>query len=729
MLHHRFARIAGSLLTLLAVQAVAAPEETPVDVTPAPTSTEAPAVVAHSEAPAEEIKTPFITQLPNFSELKIDNYLANIDNAILECNHKIAAALKQPPTWNNTVQPIMEQVAKVKAAWNLLIILNTVAQTEQTTHTLNSLLPKIAQFHNNIMHNHDLYQAYLTIAKSKDFALLTPTQQITITQTIQDFKLNGADLNQMQQQRYFQIIQRLRDLGKQYLHNLSEATDTWQYFIPATDAHRMDGLPDFIKTQAANIAQAQGKSGWVITLNDACLIAVESYAKDRKLREIVYTAFATLASAQDQDPVRRKWDNTDTIAETLKLRQELGKLLGFNNYAEYAVADRQPPDPAQALQFLEDLASKIKPAAKKEFSALQAFAKQDNVTDLKAWDIAYYAQWNKAILAGDSQKKSKEYFRTHLLTQSFFNLASILFNINFTEVKDASTWHPDVKLYNIVDVENKPIAYVYLDLYARDGKNPNNRTQMYTTRINAATPILPVAVISTNLRTDANDLLSHDAVVKLFSEFGEMLQRCLATLDYPNFSGNNGMTWDAIALSSQFMQYWAWQKDYLMDITASYKTGAKIPDNLIATLTKVNNFDAAINMLQQLQLAMLDLRMHLNLPTDAGKSVQEIFLDIRNKYDILPNAAVDMFPNRFTESFTTDFASTYFTYYWDQSLAADAFGTFLENGIFSAKIGHKFRDTLLEQGGQTSVEDLFLKFRDRGPQLNYLLTLSEIQTK
>lgn len=704
--------LVGLLLSCLLSHATAEPAAT----TPAPTP--APAATNATPATAPTPATPIPAQLPNFQAIDLDDYCWNVNMMLQNFANVISNTIQQPPTWNNSFQPLEEHIHKIKSAWNLLIILNNVAPTDQTTATLNALLPKIAEFHGNLMQNKELYKTFVTMQKSKEFAKLTPTQQVTINQTVQDYQLNGVGLNAQQNQRFLEIIQRLRELGLQYSSNLQNATNAWQLYIAPQDQNKLDGIPDSIKQQAAAKAKSINKDGWLLTLDSNCLVGVESYAKNRDLRETLYKAFINLGTG--------KWDNTSIVGETLQLRKELAALLGYPNYAAYANADRQPPDPTQALQFLEELATKLKPSATKDFSQLQMFAKQDNVTDLQAWDIAYYAEWYKAAIAKDSQTKSMEYFQTKTVLQGLFNLVSILFNVDFTEITGASVWDPSVKLYCITDVLKQPIAYVYLDLYARDGKMSADRVQMYTTRLQAQNPILPVAVMSTSLKANSLDLITHESVVRLFTEFGEVLQRSLMQLDYPGFSSTTGMTWDSLALSSQFMQYWAWQREFILDMAVHYKTGAKMPEDLFRTLTAAHNVDAALNLLQQIQMAIFDLRIHLNASNNKGMTALDIFNEVRKQYEVLPTIENDNLPNRFSETFTTDYAATYYSYYWDKSLAADSFSAFIENGIFSAKIGHKFRDTMLQQGGQASVLDLFKKFRNKEPEYKYLLSLNNI---
>ncbi len=703
------------LLTCYAIFAVAEPNP-PMDVA-APSSNVATTpepTIAPKDTPKPK---DLIPQLPNFKNIQAASLASNVLSGFEKCDEVISAALQQPISWDNTLQPILDQLAIIKSSWNLLIILNNVDQSGETRNSLNDLAPKMSDFHRKVMRNPELYKAMLNIQDSSDFVKLTTTQQVFINQTLLDYKLYGAELTATQQQEYAEIITNLRAAAEKYTSNLNNATDSWQYYVAPQDVRTIEGLPEFIVKDAAALAKENNKNGWLFDLSRNNLVAVETFAKDRKLRETFYKAFATLASKEDPDANRQQWDNTPLVAETIKLRSKLATLLGYPNFAAYAIADRSPPDAAQALQFLVDLASKLKPLAEQEFAQLLSFAKMDK-EKIQPWDVAYYAQWEKGTIAADSQNQSREYLQIDNVIQGLLNLTSILFNVNAVVVEDASTWDPSVKLYKLTDVQNNIIGYFYLDLYTRTNKSPTDKTLIYTPRLHPGTNTVPVAVMCTNLRDNELKLITHGDLLHIFAQFGDVLQRLMATMDYAMLSNSNGMHWDAIAQASQFMQNWAWQKQFIQDISKHYKTGEKIPDALFDTLKKANDFDKAINLLQQIQLAIFDLRIHLNLTTDEGKSALAIYKEITSEFEVLPTIKTDNLPNRFTETFTSNIAATYYCYYWDKSIAADAFAYFMENDAFSAKIGHKYRDTLLEQGGQASLLDLFTKFRGRPPVVN-----------
>jgi oligopeptidase A len=675
---NKLARIAGLFLVLVAFQ---------VQSEPTPTVNYSPT----------EYSLLTVPQLPDFQNLNIDDFTPAMVAAMQAYNDKLSSVLQQPISWQNTILPLAAEMNRIKSIWNLLNIVS---------HSSNTLAASVYEFHNKVMHNKELYRAFLAVKANVDFNKLTPAQQLYINQSILAFKQYGADLTPAQLQRYDEIVQRLGYLANQFTANLDTATAAWQYHITPQEKKRLEGLPDVTKKNAAAKAAELGKRGWVLTLDDSCLIAVMSFSKNIELRKTMYTAYTSLAT-----------DNDKIVTETLALRQELASLIGYPNYAAYTLADRQPPDAAQVMQFLQDIAGKLKPQAQKELANLQSFAtKKDQVRQLLPWDIAYYAEALKFDLYSVNEDATREYISQQKTITGIFNLTSIIFGVQFQEVKDASTWNSDVKLYLITDTSNNKLGYFYVDLFARPNKQAGISTKTYVPRFNYenGTMLLPTSVISTNFSTDNKNTLTHDDIVVFCNQFGIMLENTLAMQDYPAIAGTTGVTVDAVELSSQFMQNWAWQPQAIKDIT-------KLPDAIFNNLLAARNFDAALDLLRQLEFAMFDLRLHLNLATDKGKKPQEILNEIRQQYGVLPTLPQDQYANRFVNIFGYQYAASYYQPYWAQMLASDAIAAFAENGVFSSKIGHKYYTEILQKGGTASTLDLFIKFRGREPDSKYLL--------
>jgi oligopeptidase A len=703
MRHLKLARIAGFLVLLMAVAAVS------------------------NANPLLDKTTPF----PDFATITPADFAPALDSVLTDYNNTLKKILTTPPSWDNTIQPLEEAVNNVTRVWNIISHLNAATKSEQIKSSYAAQLPKITGFYSTIMYNSDLNKAFKTIKSSDEFAKLSREQQVLINQMLADFKYAGADLTADKKERYNKINARLQELSNNFESNLQAATSAWTYNIPPGEGSKLDGVPEPIKIAATQRAKAKGQTGWNLTLDLACLNAIETYAKNRDLRQTMYTSFSSIASDQDPDPTHKKWDNGPLIIEIVSLRQELARLLEYDNYAAYVLSDKEQPSTDKVMGFLGDLAKQSKTAAANELQNLTDFAKlKDNISSLEAWDIAYYTEYYKQSKYGISQDVMRQYFPEDQVFTGLFNTLSLVFGIQIQEIKKPSVWHPTVRLFELKDQTNTTRGYFYTDLYDRDLKNIDDQFQVLQSRLRLSdgTMQLPISFIQANFAANDQRLLTHGNVVNLFQECGHMLQQTLSLANYPSISGMNGMAWDASELNSHFMQEWTWQLQVVNDISKNINTGATLPEAIFNNLVAAKNFDSGLIMLKQLEFALFDFRLYLNLPADHNKNAMDLLTDIRQQISVVPSLKSDRFPNRFNHIFSGSFAAGYYGYQWAAMLGSDAFAAFQENGFFNPQIGRKYVQTILEQGGTKSTLDLFVDFRGRQPRLTPLLQQEGIAT-
>ncbi len=683
------------------------------------TNMEAKTEATTPDAPKEikEIPNP-ITQLPNFNNVNTNTLIKQINHTITVCKQDIKDFLSSEEKFIDSIYPLLNNLALLKSYWNTIIIINNVKHDNNTQNSIDKILPEVARFQHELTHNSDIYQKLRNVKDSKEFADFDTSSQVFIDAALLDFRNNGVGLPKMEQNRYIQIIDRLHALAKEFNNNLQTAKQSWQYFIPLNESQKTAGRPNAILEIAKAKAGSANKEGWLFNLDDSNLVAIETYAKDRSVREAFYRSFISIASTQDPNLVRRKWDNTQVVAEIIDLRQELAKLIKYNNYAEYAISDREPPDTAQIYEFLVKLATELKQSAKEEYKELINFTNQ-GTSKLQPWDVAYYAQLQKYILSKDNANFAKDYLNTENVLTGMLDLISLLFNIDFQLQTDAKTWNKDIQLYAITDVNNQKIGYVYLDLYNREDKINSNKNFAYQQRLKTNIEVLPVNIISCNF-SDKYEYITYNQMQQLFFQFGDVLAKTLSQLNYPLLNSNYGALTDAYTEAGLFLRGWSADKQYLQDAINVYQTENIVPTESIVNLLKANEYNQAINMLQQVQLALFDFRIHLNLPIDKDKSALEIYNNIKSEFEVIPGLTTDILPNRLSETFTSGHAATFYTYYWAQHIAKDAMQVFIEHDLYSAKIGKKFKNTLLEKAGQQSIIELYKQFINHQSNNAYL---------
>ncbi len=467
------------------------------------------------------------------------------------------------------------------------------------------------------------------------------------------------------------------------------------------------------------LAEHNNVEGYWLTLDFPSYFPALTYADNRDLRETLYHAYATRAS--EIGPNGGEFDNTAIIDAILALRQDIAELLGFAHYADLSLANKMAKSPATVMTFLDDLVAKSRPQAQREFAALKTYAaEQLGLPDLQPWDIAYAAEKLKQAEYAISQEQLRDYFPVPKVLDGLFAIAGKLFDITFAVQHNLSRWHNDVITY-AVKSDGQTIAYFYLDLYARQGKNSGAWMNGAVDNINSSLKQQqPVAYLVCNFipPTDGQPAyLSHDEVVTLFHEFGHGLHHMLTQVPYSSISGINGVEWDAVELPSQFMENFCYQRQVLADMSAHRDNGETLPDALFDKLIAAKNFQSAMTMVRQLEFSLFDMIIHSQPCDDVLQTLQSV----RDAVAVTPAPAYNRFPMSFSHIFAGGYAAGYFSYKWAEVLSADAFARFEEEGVYNKAVGAAFKQEILQKGASRTAMENFVAFRGREPDITALL--------
>jgi oligopeptidase A len=665
-----------------------------------------------------------ITELPQFSKIKAEHVVPAIEQLLDQARQTIATQLQNgaPYTWQSLVEPIEAAEDRLNKAWSPVSHMNTVINSDDMREAYNACLPKLSEYATETGQNLELYQAYKSIHDSAEFASLDRGQQKMINNALRDFHLSGVDLAADKQARYKEISQQLSKLASQFEENLMDATNAWQKVI--TDVEQLKGLPESALAQAKQSAEAEGKEGWLISLQFPSYLAVMTYADNRELRREHYQAYSTRAS--DQSPDADKWDNSEAMEQILALRHEKAQLLGFNNYAEYSLATKMADSTDTVVNFLEDLAEKSLGQAQRDLDELRQFAASEHgLEDLQAWDIGYYSEKMRQHFYQLSQEQVKAYFPVSRVLPGLFAIVEKLYGLQISPITEFDSWHPDAHFYQIIDKDQQPRGRFYLDLYARAKKRGGAWMDDCVGRKKTADGIQhPVAYLVCNFTPPTGDqpaLLTHDEVETLFHEFGHGLHHMLTQIDHLGVSGINGVEWDAVELPSQFMENWCWEKEALALISGHYQTGEALPDELFAKMLAAKNFQAGMMMVRQLEFSLFDFKIHQDYDPAQGGRIYQTLQSIRDRVAVVKPPVFNRFAHSFSHIFAGGYAAGYYSYKWAEVLSADAFSLFEENGIFDRATGEAFLHNVLEQGGSSEAMSLFKNFRGREPKIDALL--------
>ena len=673
--------------------------------------------------------------LPRFAEFKPEYVTPAIDQLLADARAAVvrAEAAATPAEWDAFVAPLDDATEKLGRAWGQVSHLHSVMDSPELREVYNANLPKITIFYAELGQNEALFAKYKALQASPGYAALSAARKKIVENELRDFRLGGAELPADKKARFMQVQEELAQLSAKFEENLLDATNEFVLFIE--DAAELAGVPADVLAMMKAAAEADGKTGYKITLHMPSYLPVMQYADNRALREQVYRAYVTRASdfppaTAPGDTGEAKWDNTPLIASILRLRREAAELLGFRSYAEVSLAAKMADTPAEVLKFLDELGARARPYAEKDYAELKAFARDElGMSDLQAWDNTYVSEKLSVARYSFSDQEVKQYFPEPRVLAGLFKLIETLYGLHVRE-DQAPTWHPDVKFYTLTDHGGQRIGQFYLDLYARASKRGGAWMDDVITRRRKGDAIqTPVAYLNCNFSGPVGDkpaLFTHDEVITLFHETGHGLHHLLTQVEELGVSGINGVEWDAVELPSQFMENFCWEWDVLKHMTAHVDTGEPLPRALFDKMLAAKNFQSGLQTLRQIEFASFDMHLHDDFDPSGSRTAQDLIDDIRRKVAVIIPPAYNRFPNNFSHIFAGGYAAGYYSYKWAEVLSADAYALFEDEaegygGVLNPEVGHRFWSEILAQGGARPALESFKAFRGREPTLDALL--------
>lgn len=656
-------------------------------------------------------------RLPDFANIRPEHVLPALESLLEDYRRGVERrfAADRAADWS-MVEEETEWADALDRAWSAVSHLNSVADSEELREAYNKGLELITRHANWRQQHIGIFQAYKKLKSSPYFAGLTPVQQRIVELELRDFSLAGVALPPEQQSEYREISMRLSKLGAKFSENVLDATHAWTRHFDHPGA--LKGLPDTELQVLAGIAANHGKTGWMVDLTGPAFQAVMTYAEDRSLREEVYTAYATRAS--DQGPMAGQWDNGPVIREMLALRHRLAVLLGFGNYAEYALSCRMADSPQTVLDFLHGLARQAQRAAREQFRVLTRFADgQGARTPLAPWDTAFWSERYRQAELALSDEEMKPYFPLDRMIEALTHTAGCLFGIRLEADDTAPAWHPDVRYYWLLDANGRRFAGLYMDLFARRRKRGGAWMDVCLSRHRTdSAQQLPVAFLTCNFPHAVGDqpsLLTHDDMQTLFHEFGHCLHHLLTEVDWPQVGGINNVEWDAVELPSQLLENWCWDEQILRRCARHYRSGEPLPDDLLERLLRSRRFQKALFLMRQLEYAITDFRLHREYDPQRPRNPLDVLEEVRAEVAVVPAPHWNRFLNGFAHIFGGGYAAGYYSYLWAEQLAADAWEAFREGGALHPEMGERLRREILAAGASRSALESFIAFRGRAP--------------
>ncbi|WPB58467.1 M3 family metallopeptidase [Xylophilus sp. GOD-11R] len=668
------------------------------------------------------------SDLPLFDRVRPEDVAPATDQLLVEAEQALetVTAPDFPADWSAIAKVLDVATERLGRAWGVVGHLNAVADTPELRAAYNAAMPKVTEFWTRLGADERLFAKY----KSIDTAVLDAEQRQAHKNAMRNFVLSGAELQGAARERFAELQERQAELSQKFSENALDATDAFAYYATLEE---LAGVPEDAIASARAAAEAAGREGYKLTLKMPSYLPVMQFAHSSELRRTLYTAYVTRASEIGTDE-QRKFDNSAIIKETLALRREEARLLGYDNFAQVSVVPKMAESPAEVIAFLQDLARRAKPYGEKDVADMRAFAIEKlGLADPQPWDWTYVGEKLKEARYSFSEQEVKQYLPAPKVLAGLFKIVETLFDVQIRR-DQAPVWHPTVEFYRIERARPSGQAPVlvgqfYLDPSARAGKRGGawmDDVRARWLRPDDGRLQTPVAQLVCNFGEGIGGkppMLTHDDVITLFHEFGHGLQHMLTQVNEHDVSGINGVEWDAVELPSQFMENFVWEWDVLRHMTAHADTGEPLPRELFDKMLAAKNFQSGLATLRQVEFSLFDMLLHAE--HDPAQDFMPLLATIRQDVAVLQSPAFSRTAHTFSHIFAGGYAAGYYSYKWAEVLSADAYAAFEEtagaDGQPDPETGRRYREAILESGGSRPAMESFKAFRGRAPTIDALL--------
>jgi oligopeptidase A len=657
-----------------------------------------------------------------FEAIRAEHVEEAVDTLLAQSRARLAEVAREgrERTYQNTLGALDDATEELEHTMAIIAHLEAVATTPSLREAYNAIQPKVSEFYAHIPLDAGLYRALKDFAETAEARALDPARARFLKQTLDDFRRHGAELDDANKKRLATLSVELSRLTTQYSQNLLDATNAFEVVV--ADRARLGGLPESALEAAAESARARGHANaFRFTLQQPSYVAVLTYADDRSLREQLYRAFNTRAT-------RPPYDNRQLIAEILRLRKEKARLLGFENFADLNLEDRMAKTGERAMSFVQELREATLPHFERENQELLGFRRElegPSAPELEPWDVGYYAEKLRRARYDFDEEALRPYFSVDGVLTGLFALVQRLYGVQVQRRTDASTYHPDVRYYVVLDEAAREIGAFYADLYPRESKRGGAWMADFITGIPGGKHHRHLGVMCANASPPVGDrpaLLTHHDVETLFHEFGHLLHHLLGRPKVRSLAGTL-VAWDFVELPSMIMENFCWERAVLDSFAHHYRTGDAIPDELLNKLARTRTFRAANAQMRQLGFAAADLLMHIAYDSAKDGDVIAYARRIAQEHaaTVLPEdyAMIAGFSHLFSSP--VGYAAGYYSYKWAEVLEADAFSRFAEKGVLSREVGEEFRARILSRGNEADPMELYVAFMGREPSPKALL--------
>lgn len=675
--------------------------------------------------PASQTGNPFFTEyttphgVPPFDQIKVEHYKPAFLQGMDEQKKEIEAILnqKEEPTFENTIVALDQSGKLLRKVSSVFYGLNSANTNDEMQALSKELSPLLSKHSDDISLNPELFKRVKAVYDNRASLGLDAEQAKLLEETYKDFERGGANLPEEKQARLRELNNEISMLQLTFGQNMLKETNAFKLVVEKEED--LAGLPADLIATAAETAKAQGLEGkWVFTLHNPSVMPFLQYAVNRDLRRQIFEGYINRGNNNNE------CDNKEVVKKLITVRLEKAKLMGYDDYAAFALENRMAKDEKNVYKLLDEIWAPALAKAKDELKDIQQQIKKEGGNfEAEGWDWRYYAEKAKQEKFNVDENEVRPYLQLDSVRQGAFYSANRLFGIRFKQVNNLPLPHPDAQAFECTDKDGTSLGVLYMDFFPRTSKRGGAwcgtyRSQSYEN----GKKIAPVVTVVCNFTPPAPGqpaLLTVDEAHTLFHEFGHALHNFFKDVHY---SGVSGVPRDFVELPSQLMEHWAFAPEVLKVYAKHYQTGEDIPLDIVQKIEKSGTYGQGFVTTEYLAASYLDMDYHVLTSVPSDMDIIRFEAQTLGKRGLLKQIPSRYRSTYFNHTMGGGYTAGYYSYIWAEVLEADAFEAFKETGdIFNQKVAGKYRSCILTPGGIKDAMDMYRDFRAKDPDTTPLL--------
>ena len=662
-----------------------------------------------------EYTTPF--QVPPFDQIKMEHYKPAFLQGMEEQQKEIDAIVNnpEPATFQNTIAALDQSGALLRKVSTVFYGLKSANTNDEMDALSRELSPLQSKHSDDIALNEKLFARIKAVYENPGD--LDKEQKKLLEETYKDFVRGGANLDAESQKKLRELNSEISMLQLTFGQNMQKETNAFQLIVDKEED--LAGLPQNLIASAAETAKEAGMEGkWIFTLHNPSVMPFLQYADNRDLREKIFKGYINRGNNGNE------YDNKEVVRKLLKARLEKAKLMGYENYASFALEERMAKTPDAVYKLLDQIWTPTLSKAKEELADINAEIKKDGKTfTAEGWDSRYYADRAKKAKFDLDENQVRPYLKLENVRDGVFYVANKLYGITFTQLDNLPLPHPDAQAFECKDKDGSHLGVLYMDFFPRASKKGgawcgSYRSQTYKDGKKVA-PVVTVVCNFTKPAAGQPALLSADEANTLFHEFGHALHNLFKDVHY---YGVASVPRDFVELPSQIDEHWAFEPEVLNVYAKHYQTDEVIPAGLVEKMDKSGKYGQGFATAEYLAASLLDMDYHVLKEIPDDMDVMQFEAETLGKRGLLKQIPSRYRTTYFNHTMGGGYTAGYYSYIWAEVLDCDAYEAYKETGdIFNQEVAGKFRKYILTPGCIDDAMDMYVNFRGKEPGIDPLL--------